>query len=338
MDAPGPVPDSINCHACGALIDLAGQTGFTHVECQRCDALSVVPLQFADFLLLSPIGSGSIGTVYRAIDLPLNRYLALKILPRKLSANPEFVNNFSREARSAAVNHHNVAQVYTFGEYDGQYYIAMELLERGSLDDRITKLGKLPEADVLSVGIQVASALRAAWGHGVLHRDVKPGNILFNENEVPKLVDFGLARSHGMNSESPGEGFEHVWGTPYYIAPEKLRGQPEDFRSDMYSLGATLFHAAAGRPPFDAATTGEVITKHVTQPALLRTYAPTVHDRTMRVITCMLAKDPEERYGSYDELVEELAEAQEDLQPKAPPKRRSIRALLGLRSQERLKD
>ena len=166
----------------------------------------------------------------------------------------------------------------------------------------------------------------------MLHRDVKPGNILFNENEVPKLVDFGLARSHSMNTESPGEGFEHVWGTPYYIAPEKLRGQPEDFRSDMYSLGATLFHAAAGRPPFDAATTGEVITKHVTQPALLRTYAPTVHDRTMNVITCMLAKDPEERYGSYDELVEELAEAQEDLQPKAPPKRRSIRALLGLRS------
>ena len=227
-----------------------------------------------DFLLLSPIGSGSIGMVYKAIDLPLNRYLALKILPRKLSANPEFVNNFSREARSAAVNHQNVAQVYSFGEYDDQYYIAMELLEHGSLDDRISKLGKLPEEEVLSIGIQVASALRAAWGHGVLHRDVKPGNILFNEDEVPKIVDFGLARSHGMDGESPSEGFEHVWGTPYYIAPEKLRGQSEDFRSDMYSLGATLFHAAAGRPPFDAATTGEVITKHVTQPALLRTYAP----------------------------------------------------------------
>jgi serine/threonine protein kinase len=331
MDAPGPVPDSINCHACGALIDLTGQTGFTHVECKRCEALSVVPLQFADFLLLSPIGSGSIGMVYKAIDLPLNRYLALKVLPRKLSANPEFVNNFSREARSAAVNHQNVAQVYSFGEYDDQYYIAMELLEHGSLDDRISKLGKLPEEEVLSIGIQVASALRAAWGRGVLHRDVKPGNILFNEDEVPKIVDFGLARSHGMDGEGPSEGFEHVWGTPYYIAPEKLRGQSEDFRSDMYSLGATLFHATAGRPPFDAATTGEVITKHVTQPALLRTYAPTVHDRTMQTPSCLLAKDPEERYGSYDELIEELARAQEDLRPKAPLKRRSVLERLGLR-------
>ncbi|HUJ10476.1 MAG TPA: serine/threonine-protein kinase [Verrucomicrobiae bacterium] len=332
MDAPGLVPDSINCHACGALIDLTGQTGFTHVECKRCEALSVVPLQFSDFLLLSPIGSGSIGTVYKAIDLPLNRYVALKILPRKLSANPESVNNFSREARAAAVNHQNVAQVYTFGECDGQYFIAMELLEHGSLDDRITKLGKLPEADVLSIGTQVASALRAAWGRGLLHRDVKPGNILFNEREVPKLVDFGLARSLGKDTAGTSESFEHVWGTPYYIAPEKLRGQPEDFRSDIYSLGATLFHAAAGRPPFDAATTGEVITKHVTQPALLRTYAPTVHDRTMQVITCMLAKDPEDRYGSYDELIEELSAAEEDLKPRPTSGRRSLLGFLGLRS------
>ena len=340
MDAPGPVPDSINCHACGALIDLAGQIGLTHVECKRCEAVSVVPLHFGDFLLLSPIGSGSVGTVYKAIDLPLNRYLALKILPRKLSANPEFVNNFSREARSAAVNHHNVAQVYSFGEHDGQYYIAMELLERGSLDDRITKLGQLPEGDVLSIGTQIASALRAAWRRGLLHRDVKPGNILFNESEVPKIVDFGLARSHGKDTENvSAEGAEHVWGTPYYIAPEKLRGQPEDFRSDMYSLGASLFHAAAGRPPFDAATTGEVITKHVTQPAFsLKTYAPTVHDRTVEVIACMLAKDPDERYSSYDVLIRELTEANEVLKSKALPKRRPILELLGLRPRGRQGD
>lgn len=330
MDAPGQVPDSINCHACGALLDLTGQIGFTHVECNRCDALSVVPLQFGDFLLLSPIGSGSIGTVYKAIDLPLNRYLALKILPRKLSANPEFVNNFSREARAAAVNHHNVAQVYVFGEHNGQYYIAMELLDHGSLDDRITQLGKLPETDVLSIGAQIASALRAAWRRGLLHRDVKPGNILFNEDDVPKIVDFGLARSHGKDTESvAGEASEHIWGTPYYIAPEKLRGQPEDFRSDMYSLGATLFHAIAGQPPFDAATTGEVITKHVTQPAFsLKTNAPTVSERTVRAITRMLAKDPAERYESYDQLIRELTDAQEIFKQRSSRKEFSILALL----------
>jgi len=317
MDAPGQVPDTINCHACGALLDLAGHAGFTHVQC-RCGALSVVPLQFGDFLLLSPIGSGGVATVYKAIDLLLNRYLALKILPKKLSADPEVVNNFSREARAAAVNHPNVAQVYSFGEHGGQYYLAMELLERGSLDDRITKLGRLPEADALSIGIQIASALRTASRRGLLHRDVKPGNVLFNENDVPKIVDFGLARhDKGEGGEAP----ERVWGTPYYVAPEKLRDQPEDFRSDIYSLGATLFHALAGRPPFDAATTGEVVTKHATQPAFsLSRYAPGVHDRTARVVGRMLAKDPSERHQSYDELIRELTEAQADLKQKSSRK------------------
>jgi len=313
MDAPGQVPHTINCHVCGTLLDLTGHPGFTHVQC-RCGALSVVPLHYGDFLLLSPIGSGAIATVYKAIDLLLNRYLALKILPRKLSASAEVVNSFSREARAAAVNHPNVAQVYSFGEHEGRYYLAMELLERGSLDDRITKLGSLPEADVLSIGIQLASALRAAWRHGLLHRDVKPGNILFNDEDVPKIVDFGLARhDKGDGGGAP----ERVWGTPYYVAPEKLRDQPEDFRSDIYSLGATLFHALAGRPPFDAATTGEVVTKHATQPAFsLSEFAPSVHERTNRVINRMLAKDPAERQGSYDDLIRELTRAQEGLKEK----------------------
>jgi serine/threonine protein kinase len=188
----------------------------------------------------------------------------------------------------------------------------MELLDRGSLDDRITKLGQLPEADVLSIGIQLASALRAAWRHGLLHRDVKPGNVLFNDEDVPKIVDFGLARYDKGDS-----GQTRVWGTPYYVAPEKLRDQPEDFRSDIYSLGATLFHALAGQPPFDAATAGEVVTKHATQPAYsLNMYAPSVHERTTRVISRMLAKDPAKRHQSYDELIRDLIKAQESLRQK----------------------
>src|ERR1039458_7473693 len=151
MDAPGKVPDSINCHSCGAILDLTGQTGFKHVECKHCGALSVVPLKFGDFLLLNVIGIGGMGAVYKAIDLPLNRYLALKILHKKLSSDTAFVANFSSEAQAAAsVNHPNVAKAYSFGEFDGQYYLAMELCDHGSLDDRITKLGKLPEAEVLS--------------------------------------------------------------------------------------------------------------------------------------------------------------------------------------------
>src|SRR5271169_2688363 len=224
MDAPGNVPDSINCHSCGAILDLTGKTGFTHVECQHCGAASVVPLKFGDFLLLNVIGTGGTGTVYKAIDVPLNRYLALKVLHSNLAADPAFVARFSGEARVAAiVNHPNIAQVYSFGEIDHWYYTTMELCDHGSLDSRITQLGRLPEPEVLSIGLQIASALRAAWQHGVLHRDVKPGNILFNEDGVPKLVDFSLASTLQIDPEA-----ERVWGTPYYVAPEKLRGKSDD--------------------------------------------------------------------------------------------------------------
>jgi serine/threonine protein kinase len=317
MDTPGKVPVSINCHSCGAVLDLTGRTGFTHVECNHCGAASVVPLQFGNFLLLHAIGVGSTGTVYKAIDLALNRYLGLKILSKKLSSDPGFVASFSHEAQAAAtVNHPNVAQVYSFDLQDGQYYLAMELCDRGSLDDRITKLGKLPEAEILAIGQQIASALHAAWRYGLLHRDVKPGNILFNEDGVPKIVDFGLARGHDAPvAQDHASG--QIWGTPYYVAPEKLRGKAEDVRSDVYSLGATLFHALAGHPPPDAAPDG-----HTPEPALsLETYAPSLHEHTTRIIARMLARDPAERYGSYDEAIRDLDAAQQALKapPPAPP-------------------
>ena len=312
MDAPGKVPDSINCHSCGAILDLTSQTGFKHVECKQCGALSVVPLQFGDFLLLNVIGIGGMGAVYKAIDLTLNRYLALKILHKKLSSDARFVTSFSSEAQAAAsVNHPNVAQAYSFGEHDGQYYLAMELCDCGSLDDRITKLGKLPEREVLSIGQQIASALRTAWQRGLLHRDVKPGNILFNEAGVPKIVDFGLARAHDAADGGQTRASEQIWGTPYYVAPEKLHGKPESVRSDIYSLGATLFHALAGRPPVDAKTVGDATGQHLAEPAvMLKESVPTVRDHTVHVIARMLAKDPAERYGSYDEVIQDLTEAQ----------------------------
>jgi len=291
MDAPGKVPVSINCHSCGAVLDLTGQTGFTHVECKHCGATSVVPLQFGNFLLLHAIGVGSTGTVYKAIDLPLSRYLAVKILLKKLSADPAFVRNFTREAQAvASVPHPNVVQVYSFDLQDGQYYLAMELCDHGSLDDRITKLGKLSEADVLSMGLQIASALHAAWRRGLLHRDVKPGNILFNEDDVPKIVDFGLARPHHPQTNEE-HASDQIWGTPYYIAPEKLRGKPEDMRSDEYSLGATLYHALTGHPPTEMAPT----------------------ERAPHVISRMMARDPAARYSSYDEIIHDLTEAQRAL-------------------------
>jgi eukaryotic-like serine/threonine-protein kinase len=314
MDAPGKVPETINCHQCSAPIDLAGHQAFTHIECSRCGALSVVPLKFGSFLLLNALGIGGMGTVYKAIDLSLKRFLAVKILRKQLAVDPRFVDSFAQEARAAAaVNHPNVAQVYSFGAHDGQYYLAMELLERGSLDDRMTRLGKLPEKEVLEIGIQIAGGLRAAHLRGLLHRDIKPGNILFNNEGIPKLVDFGLARGQpdaAAEADHPGG---MVWGTPYYIAPEKLRGQLEDFRSDMYSLGASLFHALVGRPPFEPEPTSVAPSKQMSPSESLKASAPDVQDFTAQVIGQMLAKNLADRYVSYDALIYDLTEAEHRL-------------------------
>ncbi|MEI6085310.1 MAG: protein kinase [Verrucomicrobiota bacterium] len=319
MDVPGVVPDSIDCHGCNTPLDLTGQQPFTEVACAKCGALSIVPTQFGELLLLSALGVGGMGTVYKAIDTQLNRYVAVKILRQKFAADPQFIETFAREARAAgSVNHPHVAQVYSFAEHGGEYYLTMELLERGSLDERITQQQKLPEAEVLKIGVAIAGGLRAAHQSNLLHRDIKPGNILFNEEGQPKLVDFGLALAQ---TETANDGSGVIWGTPYYIAPEKLRGQPEDFRSDLYSLGATLFHALAGRPPHDAKTASEVVTKHTKTPALnLKTYNPTVQDYTAQVIGRMLAKDPADRYATYDALIHDLQEAEHRLREhKAEP-------------------
>jgi len=309
MEAPGSVARTIRCHACQQVVDLSECEAFTQVQCPYCQAVLVVPVEFGNFLLLSVQGAGGMGTVYRAMDLALGRLVALKVLKTKLAADPELIANFSREARAAAaVNHPNVAQIYSFGEQQNHYYIAMELLEQGSLDDRITQQTKLDEESVLNLGLQTAAGLRAAHESGLLHRDVKPGNVLFNDEGVPKIVDFGLARQHDAASEQTAG--QPIWGTPYYIAPEKLLGHADDLRSDIYSLGATLFHALAGRPPFEAATATDVAVKHTTQPVIsLKTFVPGVQDRTAQCIGRMLAKNPLERYASYDEVIGDLESA-----------------------------
>jgi serine/threonine protein kinase len=137
----------------------------------------------------------------------------------------------------------------------------MELVDKGSLDDLIRIQGRVAERQVLEVAIQMARGLQAAHQHGLIHRDVKPGNILFLDGNTAKIVDFGLAIFLAQEEALRGE----IWGTPYYVAPEKLDHQPEDFRSDMYSLGGTLFHALAGRPPFEAETASLVAWKHLKQ-------------------------------------------------------------------------
>lgn len=299
------------CTACGTLIDVSDEEPFALMHCSACGAAQRVRRVFDHFELQEVLGSGGMGAVYRALDTSLNRPVALKLLRKEFSADQEFVKQFEKEAAiTASINHPNVVRVYTSGQDHGLVYIAMELVDKGSLDDLMSLQGRVAEAQVLEVGIQTAKGLNAALKRGLIHRDVKPGNILFADAHTAKIVDFGLAVLQEHASTVAGE----VWGTPYYVAPEKLDNQPEDFRSDLYSLGGTLFHALAGRPPFEAETASMVALKHVKSQAVsLQAFAPDVSGATTYVINKALEKDPNNRYQSYEEFIEHLEYARNQL-------------------------
>jgi Serine/threonine protein kinase len=311
------------CPSCGALMDVTLQPPFAKIHCPSCGQSLRARKQFKNYRLVEVVGEGGMGVVFKAVDCNLNRYVALKVLKREMSANAEAQAKLEEEARvTASINHPHVVKVFSFGEDHGQFYLAMELVEKGSLDQLMNIQRRVGEAQVLEVAIQVAQGLEAGLEKGLIHRDIKPGNILFVDAHTAKLVDFGLAIVADEAAQAKGE----IWGTPYYIAPEKLDNQPEDFRSDIYSLGGTLFHALAGRPPYEAETASMVALKQLkSQPVSLQAFAPDISSETAYVVNRMLAKNPDERYDSYAELIEHLTyarnrlleRAQKPLQPKA---------------------
>ena len=308
------------CPVCDALLDVTDHAPLAHVSCPGCGQPLQAHRQFNNYRLIAVLGEGGMGSVFKAVDLNLNRNVALKILKKECSANEEERAKLEEEARiTASINNPHVVKVFSFGEDHGQFYLAMELAEKGSLDDLMGIQQRLSEIQVLQVGIQIAEGLDAALERNLIHRDIKPGNILFSDPHTAKLVDFGLAVVMDEAAHARGE----LWGTPYYIAPEKLDNQPEDFRSDIYSLGGTLFHALAGRPPYDAETPSTVALKQLmSKPVSLQAFAPDVSSETAYVINRMLAKDPDQRYASYSELIEHLSYARRKLLERSrhPPK------------------
>ncbi len=300
------------CTNCAAMLDVSEQEPFAEIVCPSCGARMRVRTRFDHFELTEAIASGGMGTVYKARDLNLDRIVALKLLRKEFSVDEEYIEKLETEAKiTASVSHPHVVKVFSFGCDQGLYYIAMELVDKGSLDDLMGLQSRIAEVQVLEIGIQVAQGLRAALEAGLIHRDVKPGNILFADARTSKIVDFGLAMP--LEQAKDAEGGE-IWGTPYYVAPEKLNHEPEDFRSDIYSLGGTLFHALAGRPPFEADNASMVALKHIkSQVVSLQAFAPDISSPTAYVINRTLAKDPAERYQSYDELIEHLEYARAKL-------------------------
>ena len=299
------------CTSCGSLLEVTGAPLFAERTCPVCNEQIHVHRQFAHYELNALLGQGGQGTVYRATDTNLNRQVALKVLRLDQGSDPAFVQLFEHEAKiTASINHPNVVRVYSFGTVEDRVYLAMELVDGGTLDDVMEKLGCVPEARVLQAGIQAAEGLRAGFEKGLIHRDVKPGNILFAADGSAKVVDFGLAVFHEQEAAQTGD----IWGTPYYLSPERLNRQQEDFRSDIYSLGASLFHAIAGRPPFEAEDASHVALKHLrTQAVSIQSFAPGVSNATAYVINRTLAKNRDERPASYDEFIKQLQYARDEV-------------------------
>jgi serine/threonine protein kinase len=271
-------------------------------------AATQVGQAFGNYQLERELGQGGMGTVYLAKDSGLNRYVALKILRSDLGDDPSFSRKFLEEVEvTASLAHPNIIRVFTLGEQEGRLYLVMEHLDEPSLENRMDKQTKVSEREVLEIGIGIASALQFAHEEtGLIHRDIKPGNILFGRGNIPKLADFGLAA--GARSALGQQ--DEIWGTPYYVSPERLLREPEDIRSDIYSLGATLYHAMAGRPPFEAETAEEVAKRHISdRPPPLRSLCPDAQEQTVLTLDKCLAKKSSARWGSYTELLSQLADA-----------------------------
>src|SRR5437762_5485441 len=290
----------VTCSGCEAKVFIPGDLPPLATEpCKKCGHPIMMPMQLRQFELRSKIASGGHGKVYRAWDTVLERMVDVKLMRKELENDPVALESFYREARACArLNHTNIVQLYSFDELDNQRYLVMELADRGSLDSKIERHQRLTELEVLDIGYKIASALDLILKHDLLHRDIKPGNILFNSDNEPKLVDFGLARSPDAEPES----LSVTEGTPYYVAPEKIKRERETFLSDMYSLGCTLYHALTGHVPFEAPSVEELVSTHVhTQLTPPNLVLPEVTQRTSDSLVRVLAKNPADRFLSYDE-------------------------------------
>ncbi len=252
------------------------------------------------------VARGGMAQVYRAIDLQLDRPVALKVLFPELSVDKTFVERFRREAQAAAnLSHPNIVPVYDWGEDDGVYFIVMEYIDGRSLSAVLRDPQKLPANQIAQIGAGVAAALAFAHRHGVVHRDVKPGNILITPDGEVKVTDFGIARA--VNTEESLTQTGAVMGTAAYFSPEQAEGKTVDARSDIYSLGVVLYEMAVGRPPFSGDSPVAVASKHVRdEPTLPRVANSACPAALEAVIMKAMAKDPASRYGSAEELRADL--------------------------------
>src|ERR687884_1177875 len=252
------------------------------------------------YRILRKLGTGGMANVYLAEDQELGRRVAIKILNERHAADEQFVERFRREAKNAAgLSHQNIVQIYDRGEAEGTYYISMEYLDGRSLKELILARGPAPVRVAIDYARQILSALRVAHGKGLVHRDIKPHNVLVDSEGRVKVTDFGIARAGPSQMTEEGS----IIGTAQYLSPEQARGAPVDQRSDLYSVGVVLYEMLTGAVPFTGDTPLEIAMKHLSAvpepPSAKRRDVPRDLDL---VALRALAKNPEDRYGSAEEM------------------------------------
>jgi serine/threonine-protein kinase len=264
--------------------------------------------QLGQYRIVSPLGEGGMAAVYKAYQAVMDRYVALKILPRHFAADPQFVGRFEQEAKVIAkLQHVHILPVHDFGTEDGYTYIVMPYVETGTIAELLH--GKpLPLKQIRKIITQVADALGHAHARGLVHRDVKPSNILIDEDGNSLLTDFGIAKMVEATIQFTQTGA--ILGTPAYMSPEQIKGETLDGRSDIYSLGVVMYEMATGRPPYRAETPPAIFVKHLHDPLPPpRSFNPELPQNLERVILKTLAKDQNDRYASVSEMSQAIQSA-----------------------------
>ncbi len=285
-------------------MDVSAVAPFSNVECPSCLKHTRVKREFGPYTLLQRHAVGGMSVVFIAHDNTLDREVIVKILNEEYGSDDKRIAAFEEEARiTASISHPHVVRVFTTGRAFGRFYIAMELVGGGHFEHHIRKRGSIPEREVLPLAIQVAAGLKAAQAAGLIHRDVKPGNILLDAAGNAKIVDFGLALVTKGGKAQAAE----IWATPYYVPPETIEGLPEDFRSDIYAFGASFYHALAGKPPCNEESMNTDRLREAKRKIMpLAKAAPWVSAETCAAIDRAMAHHPGDRFRSYNDLLAAL--------------------------------
>jgi len=319
---------SFACGSCATVLEADAQATGQTVACPRCGTALKVPavrpgpgVTIGGFRIKKLIARGGMGEVYLAEQLSLGRDVALKILPPHFKSDPETVQRFLAEVRTAAkLQHPNLVTVYEAGQDSGVYFLAMAYIDGQTLDERLEQKGAIPEAQALEITCELAGALSAAWeAHRLIHCDVKPGNVMLDRNSKPHLMDMGLSKllTESATTATAAEAF----GTPNYVSPEQSLNEPHlDFHSDMFSLGMTLYHMLTGRLPFDAPTPAETLhrldTEMLSDP---RTYNPNITPGCVVLLEIMLGRKAGARYPDWESLLKDIARVRKGGKPVHSP-------------------